>query len=352
MEYNFNYKDKIFYNKFDLINYFTDNNITVTPNEITLSFQKKIDEFKFTRNKNINFYELSIKRLKDLRQNYDYLRLWYSGGKDSAYILHLAEYCNIEFDEIFVFNADLFQGGEVNHLKFPERYRRKNKINIAKINENDYELVWRDKNWYRQAYNFSSRSTIWNQNIYKYINPVKKILQCPNNFLDILGGTTPIIWFDKNWNFVYNEYELDLHLYSNVENFIVTNQLPELLEAYVNNIINELENKEIIMDWPSTLTYIRKSNNNQRFFRNMLTCFNDIHTNKQLAKKAPMPKSLSANEWSKYNASEKEMLTLKYFEKKNPKCYKLYKNTNWNLIKKVVDFGTIMSKKYKIINKH
>ena len=43
MKFEYQYKNKIFYNKFDLINFFSTHNIIENPNEVNLSFQKKID---------------------------------------------------------------------------------------------------------------------------------------------------------------------------------------------------------------------------------------------------------------------------------------------------------------------
>ena len=342
MKFEYQYKNKIFYNKFDLIKFFSTHNIISNPSEVNLSFQKKIDEYNFVRNKDSDFFNLSIKRLKFLREKYDYLRLWYSGGRDSRYILDLSEYCNVEFDEIFIFDADLFTGGETKDLVFPNHYKIKNKINQVKFREKEYELVWRDPLWYRNALDFSCRSIVWNQNIYKYINPVKKILTCPKNFLDVLGGTTPIIWFDKNWKFVFNEYELDLHLYTNVENFIISDQMPELLESYVNNIATQLENKNFVFGWSDTLQKVKKSLNNTGFLRDTLPYFSALETKNQLAKNP-----LHA---TGHNYHTKAILTYQYFEKNKPLCYKLYQNSDWNLIQKSVDFGAIMSKVYALAN--
>lgn len=101
--------------------------------------EKYYDKFEaLQKNKNIKFYfhddqlskinwfeepqkslkDLYLERAKQLRDEYDYLILAYSGGHDSANILETFYYNNIHLDEIFTFGAfslDSFYGSDENH---------------------------------------------------------------------------------------------------------------------------------------------------------------------------------------------------------------------------------------------
>lgn len=91
--------------------------------------------------------ELYVKRAKQLRDEYDYLILAYSGGHDSSNILETFYFNNIHLDEIFVFGAFSFDtrsesdenhNGEIYKVCIPTL----NKMNLSKtkISIVDYSL--------------------------------------------------------------------------------------------------------------------------------------------------------------------------------------------------------------------
>ena len=62
----------------------------------------EFDAYNFTRPLAESFEDLIVERLLQLRKKYNYLRLWFSGGKDSRIILDTAIKQGIQIDEIII----------------------------------------------------------------------------------------------------------------------------------------------------------------------------------------------------------------------------------------------------------
>jgi hypothetical protein len=97
--------------------------------------------------------ELYKNRAQQLRDQYDYLVLYFSGGADSANILHAFVENNIFLDEIVMhlpkpvtsFNdTDLSNGNYYSEIKYsaiPILERYKNKINPTKQRRTNYKII-------------------------------------------------------------------------------------------------------------------------------------------------------------------------------------------------------------------
>ena len=116
-------------------------------------FDKEFKNFSWNEEPTATWDDLSKTRALQLRHKYPWLRLWYSGGRDSHHILKTFVDNNILIDEIVIFHNqfDDFRDHEMRNVVYPiakEMVKHtKTKITNATLTLEDYQQVFK-KNWW------------------------------------------------------------------------------------------------------------------------------------------------------------------------------------------------------------
>lgn len=127
--------DEVFRNKIDALTYSVN-----TKQEIRFFLYDNVfDTYDWTQEPSETWEEILKQRAQQIRDSYDYLRLWYSGGADSHTVLETFVQNNIFIDEIIMMRHspyDNFEAEtevEINEVAIPYLHSIKNQIPMTKI---------------------------------------------------------------------------------------------------------------------------------------------------------------------------------------------------------------------------
>jgi len=216
---------------------------------------ESFDNHHFYYNPEISFEQAVKKWLLLMREKHKYLRLWFSGGRDSRAILDTAIKYDIILDEIAVIEypvtsviigswADV-RTQAVPILKEYSKYLRKTNVVFCQC-DNDFH------NWFYKG-NPQWFKTI-NSVPHYYVAPAAPASICEyskhnlplvdveKEWFNIMGITTPQIWYDKNskkWKFVYLHSQYN-ELGKNLD-YATTGDGASVLNAYLSEIIPKFE---------------------------------------------------------------------------------------------------------------
>jgi len=350
MKFHYTFEKEKFANKYDLCSYIGWNNLSYE-NLCKTSFiiDNNFNDYKFKRIKNISLTDQAIKRLKELRNKYDFIRFWYSGGKDSQFVLQCAEMSGVTFDEILTFVPTFFDNNELKNLSIPEYYTKNNKHKIWKLTPKHYETFYSQPNWWHDSKLFDIQAVLEHPSLINFVNPIMQDINIPNNSCDIGGIMHPTIWFDNKWKFNINEYQGCEALHSQYEHLLLSSESAYVLEAYVNNAIDALEEQKMIynLDKMQELTKnSEKNQNNRRYFRDLIPVFKNMKVNFQYPKRS---ESIDIKEpWARWNDTIKDKLNLTYCFQNEPSFFKYYCKSDWKKITKMTKFGALLTKEFTL----
>ena len=138
--------DDIFYNKIDALTKSIETNLAVKFH----MFEEAFDTYDWTKEPEESWEEILRQRAQQIRENYRYIRLWYSGGADSHTILITFIRNNIPLDEIIMMRHSPFDDfttradREINDVAFSfidtvKPMLGNTKIHILDIGSKEYE---------------------------------------------------------------------------------------------------------------------------------------------------------------------------------------------------------------------
>ena len=334
----------IFFNKVNFLNFCKNNAIEPNGKLTTFSFSEKFDAFDFKKKLTMTWEELAERRFNELRKKYDHIRFWYSGGKDSRFVLDLAEKINFKFDEIIFFEIVVFDNPEAKNLFVPDHYIKSGKFKHIKLDADYYESFFSDINWYTKSLDRSINAPSYLENILQY-NKQQNFFQPSSNSVDLLGGITPLIWHEKTWNFIFMDHHFDMmHVSPTTESFLISENVPEMYNLYIADIVTSMESQNFFPGWNEILDICRYQTCN--YFRDLEPKFKNMKTQIQLGK-IEINQVGIGEKWHRYNISPKCRLIVDALEKSSSKTYEKYiKNTDWQMIEQA---GTIFSKKYVLV---
>lgn len=338
----------VFPNKIDFIKYIKNNDLKCNSGDTKFSFSEKFDEFNFKRNLEKDWLELAEQRFVRLRKKYDYIRLMYSGGKDSRFVLDLAEKVDFKFDEIFFYECGLFDNPEAKNLYVPDYYKENNKFTHVIVNSTDYLETFNHKDWIKWVQHYNINMPLWQWPIQYYVNPKRKFFKMPMNYVDIMGTITPIIWFDGLWKFRFSEADFSQMTGPSVECFLIDEEDPLMFNFYIDRIATELEKNNAVLNWEQTLSMLENSDLNNNSFREYLPEMQNLTTQYQYSKKVIGDLFVDQEKpWGKHNLMPKAQIVLEKVKLDFPDVYNAYvNNTDWKILDEVTDFGVIMTKEY------
>lgn len=170
---------------------------------------------------------LMVERVHQIRDKYDYIKLWFSGGPDSTTVLNtfLDEFVFI--DEIIVYrfrptSKDNLGDYEIDNYTVPYLESLQSQIPHTKINIFDYGSEYFDKylgdKWFHTKNNLSVR--------HFYVPKING-----KNFCNLVCDGEPVIdnvdgkWYAELWD---TDNYAELTSYRNMELFYTTPDMPEL----------------------------------------------------------------------------------------------------------------------------
>ena len=342
-------------------------------NGVYYSLGKNFDQYAFRRfdPDPTKAAELLEQRIRQLRDKYDYIRLWFSGGKDSTLVLSTAVKHNIHIDEIVIVrrfcknNLGLYthfnqsreiEGSAVPYLKSVKSHLNKTKISFVELDDKEFELPFRDPKWYTYTNEYFFGITYTPNMFYRYVNPKLGLLKETKNRVDLCGGGAPAIWQDEdtlNWHFCYSDTNfVTVHSspdgHSRYEDFLVSSDMPELVAYYVNTIIESyIKDNKTSEQWSKN-----SSPHLQRLVRDRSTLYELIKDYKGFQfPKTPVNIPFKEYFWQVDPKSKKTWYDLinRYLQTPMPTCLKLYiENTDWNAIKAHRESGWVTTKTWAL----
>lgn len=202
-----------------------------------------LNNYQYKKNSSSNFEKTTIDCIKQLRDTHKYIRLWYSGGVDSHYLLRCWIKSGLPLDEIAISIADPFDGQcayypgyepELTAIPWLQENQNKikkikSKVKIYKSQSKDYEKAFSDHNWFKK--------TSWHS--YQYFNTLSffNLHYNLDHGYNIGGSCIPYIWHDDVWKWCFLDRQLlcDFGNHANHEHIgSLTIEFPEFVEAMVN----------------------------------------------------------------------------------------------------------------------
>ena len=194
-----------------------------------------------------SWYDMMAIRARQLRDTYDYIRFWYSGGVDSQTIFNVFLKERIYIDEIIVnlvSPIDDFSGPAnieqlsvaIPFLKSVESVIPKTKITINKLGSQHFKKIF-DNDWLDQQVDLSMiQDQPWS--LYK-----TKMLEPKNNFCDLTGGEKPEILkkASKYYAVFVDEAFLPRITGTYTEEFYISPEYPQLHIKQCHRIENHLQ---------------------------------------------------------------------------------------------------------------
>jgi len=334
------------------------------------SLGENFDNFKFRRHRSFSYTadELLEKRIRQLRSKYQYLRVWFSGGKDSWLVIDTAIRFGVHIDEIVIvkkpcvnapglfkqFSPDReIDEAAIPYLESVKDKLAKTKISILYLDDIHHEVIFEDPAWCTHTCEWFFSQVYTTNFFYRYINPKFNLLENIKDSCDIFGATSPIVKFNSEinkWQFhLYDASFQPFHGNSNdnseFEDFLFTENFPEIADLYVNNIADKLEfdyldeHREILSPY-ETLRHVREHSkfyDRTRFYQGF-----------QHSKVVPTDIKCPDNHYHWNLSQNPKSINIKfnrYFQNPQPLCWKYYlKNTAWKQIEEFRNLGLIKTK--------
>ena len=285
---------------------------------------------------------LCVQRAKYLREKYDYIRLWFSGGCDSTYVLKTFVDNNIHIDEIMSMKSGFVEcDWEIDTIAVPYLKSIKHKIPNTKITVKT-PTIGDYKDWYKNEYWFEGYKKLGRASKQFSGLRLNEMLESINLYdtkkltLNLLGLDKPFIMFvNNNWYAYFLDVNVDIQEQTSDNKFcgfysddpiIYTKQCHMLKKAIVKTLPVSEYNKVCFWEkkyqplWNNSIGRIK---NNETFI--VTSMENDQGLDAMNAKEA-MAQKITMKEFPEiYKMYEKGIQNLnaigdaKWFNKQNAK---------------------------------
>jgi hypothetical protein len=224
-------------------------------------FDDSFSRYNWTVEPSHSCEELGRIRAQQLREKYSWLRLWYSGGRDSHFILKSFIDNNIPLDEVVIFHNPFMQirDWEMKTLVYPLACNllkhTRTKISTLTLTAADYKKTF-SKGWHNKSATDPNQSlwfqpTNYSQLFELHPEQFTQDQKLGNNLGLILGMEKPRLFVDQgNWYMQMCDSSGFVHAMGNRENveyFYITPDLPELHAKQswlgINHIEKNYQNK-------------------------------------------------------------------------------------------------------------
>lgn len=251
--------NKKFFNRFEAALYSKQTNQKIT----FYMCEDAFDVYDWTVEPNEEWEDILYQRAMQVRDNFKYIRLWYSGGVDSHTMLLTFLKHNIFIDEILMkrdspFDDFMFQSeDEINKVAIPfintiKNQIPKTKITILDIGSKEYKQRFSSDQMFTESGILQFKSLI-SLELYRLVPSLLDSLKHTNSFCELRGDHKPRLFMEngKYYSAIYDsvtDHVGDI----NVELFYTTPNMPKvhikqshLVMKHLKIHYSDLKNKEV-----------------------------------------------------------------------------------------------------------
>ena len=206
--------------------------------------------------------DLCVARARQLREDHDYLRIWFSGGIDSTYMLDTFVDNGIHIDEIITIGCGIPEADwEVDQIAIPylksiQDKIPSTKISIQKPTMEDYA------NWYKNGYWFENYGNIGRSegffalrlnrklqcvDLHENDKHTANIWGCDKPFLNYVNGEWYAFALDVDLDWQLGSRTNTSHMFYSEDPLIFTKQCHMLKRGIIDTIPDKLEYNKVCM---------------------------------------------------------------------------------------------------------
>lgn len=210
-----------------------------------------------------SYEELRKLRAQEIRDQYDYVRLWYSGGSDSQTALNSFVKNNIHLDEIIVHLwpdhavSDPYMSSSretlISALPYLDSIRHlipNTKITKVILDQHDYEKYMSGPDALGElpfVHAMDHGASLFHMSSPQ--RPWEKVLESTevDNYCDLYGGTKPVVCVKNNQYYFYmvDSALTDFFLSSRAEDFFISKRNPKLFLKTAHMLANFLKSQNL-----------------------------------------------------------------------------------------------------------
>ena len=221
-------------------------------------YDTQFSEFDWTQEPSESFDELCATRAKMIRDKYDYVRIWYSAGRDSHHILKTFLDNNLRVDELIImdwsimarFATDATIAYETAVKTFNEYNQPLPIISTFTPGEKEYNQYF-SKDWFL---NYGAYGCNYNFNINHYPSVVQAFpeLALRKNHCEIFGFEKSKVHLESDGRFYFQmndkNFNQGLGHTDNLEWFYLSGDLPQLAIKQCHLLVNYIEDNLWVND--------------------------------------------------------------------------------------------------------
>ena len=311
-------------------------------------------QYRFQRQAS-NLAQVTATVLAQLRKQYGTLRLFYSGGLDSQFVLHHFLANHVQLDEIYSvvktpYNDDVLLALDesVNSAQ-PFLQQEADQLLQTQIH-----LPVLDHAFFDQFY---SSDDYWKYSFLMYLGEPSRVCNMIDAFsLDITdhcnltGIDTPFVYWDQAWKFCFVDQQIISEYVSkhSCAAYSLSLNSPEFIEAYVNTIVDQMEKYP---DYQSRFSRNNVLQYRSKFIQRMvpeMQVVNGQTWGLRLPKSTgvPVPNTASFMEKTVY-ANFRSLMHWQRAQQEQPAWLDRWINyTDWQWVEKCHQFGGVFSDQF------
>lgn len=343
-------------------------------NQIRYSLGQQFDDHQFRRRSvdQVQIEEALHRRVVQLREKYDYIRLWFGGGRDCRLALDTFIRYNIKIDEIVVarrctengqglfpdfdplteIDSAAIQWLDQNKSRFPDT-----KITVLNFDDQHHQSVFENPRWYWYTTEWFFSVSYLPQVFHRFVNPRFNMLENHVGQCELVGSTTPTVIqddVDLSWKFYFSDASFSSVGASqdpdiNFEDFLITDDDPELMNLHVNSIVDDYERTGERAD------YSKNWRQQERTVRNRSLFYQNQNYNELQLTKNDVDLEFPSGDyfWRAGQSTRTYYEMINRYRDGNPvECLRLYRdNTDWDLIKRLRTNGSPCTRVWKLTQK-
>lgn len=349
-------------NTFDRLSYCQ----SVPTSDRKFSLGDNLESYDFSQSLNQSYSDLVADRLRQLKEKYSYTRLFFSGGKDSLLILEASLKNKIYFDEIVIFRhcpvgENVPIGQQVESDANAKGYLTdigydKSKITSINFGPEQYDSIYRDPSWIYHGSRHHIHSP-WAQGyFFNFINREFNYLEDGPGVANIVGATHPhVYWEDGQWRFVFVDQQFDQHHNITTKNFLVDDDFPEILHAYVISLSHQFTKRNLRPEkFQTKISELQQDNQILRVVRDLVPEYQSLKVRRpdlELPKLFQDSWRPSEHDFWKFNDTYKTFVSCLMLYNQTPwqQFFSNYiNNTDWAKLLDMKPQGGILSKEFSL----